>query len=128
MGKEWVGRLDDIELTKSWVPILNGKGIRETTIAPALDYTDETIFYWDLETSTLALFKLTSRGHVIRGTVTTEEGLIIYEGVSARPDRTITFKRTYEPRPGGTLIDRFYNPEGGKWDLGHTIEYDPKDG
>ncbi|MCK5573264.1 MAG: hypothetical protein KAJ12_10910, partial [Bacteroidetes bacterium] len=42
LGKEWVGRLDDIELTKSWVPILNGKGIRETTIAPALDYTDET--------------------------------------------------------------------------------------
>lgn len=125
-GVDWVGRLDDVELTKRLEPMLGGRAIRETTIAPALGYTDETIFYWDLDRREIGLFKLTSRGHVIRGTVTTEDGLVIQEGEAVRPDGVSRFRRTFELTTEGRLIDIYYNSEGAEWVRAHYIEYEKR--
>jgi len=123
VGKTWTGKLDEIELTKRIEPILGAMALRERTEAPALDYSDETIFYWDPEKEEIALFKVTSRGHVIRGTVRVESGLVVLEGEAVRPDGTARYRRTFDLKADGTLVDLYYNLEGQEWIEAHHIEY-----
>jgi len=126
VGLRCVGILSDIEVSMRMESILNGKAIKRTSAATAIDYSDETIIYWDIERHELAFFEVTTRGHVARGTVTAKEGIVVFHGRLVMPERTSEFRNTYELMSDGTIKDDWHNLEGEEWVLGHSIDCVPE--
>ncbi|MEW5980892.1 MAG: hypothetical protein AB1806_00820 [Acidobacteriota bacterium] len=82
----------------------------------------EGYYYWDREAKQVAVLILNARGVHRRGTVSVRDGVITVEGRIAFPERAFDYRNTFELRPDGTLVDRWFQNAFGDWRPGHVVE------
>jgi hypothetical protein len=128
IGQKWLGHFSNPEDAylnhyNEWESILEGQAVKATKQVPEVNFTRETLYYWDPESKQVQFLSVTSKGQVSRGTVTAESGLITLLGVNLSESGRKQFKTTYELLTTGELLDRFYVQTGQDWRQGHLIRY-----
>jgi hypothetical protein len=128
IGKAWLGHYDnpdDAHLNhhQRWEPILEGQAVRATKRVPEVNFTKETVYYWDPSQEAVRFLSLTSKGQVSTGSVSDENGRIVLIGSRIEASGGKEFKFSFEVLQDGTLEDRFYLKANGEWMQGHLIRY-----
>ena len=127
-GKVWLGHYDDSETSHfnhlmKWTPILEGKAIRARKEVPELDFSMETLFYWDPGEKKIRYVSLTNRGQLSEGVVSREDGAIVMVGMSREAGGNREYKMTVKLLKDGSVEDRFFLKRDGQWHQGHLIKY-----
>jgi len=107
--------------------ILAGKAVKYTREVPALGYLSETYFYWRPDREEVHFLGLNSRGIVGEGTVSLQNGDIVFLGESGWEDGTQEFKTILHLNEEGVLRDTFFQKENGAWVQGHIQEFAAKE-
>ena len=129
VGTEWVGRFASLpappfEHCVEWTAALDGQAVRWRKRVDQLDFTMETLFYWNRELEKVRFIQLASNGIHSKGAAAAEEGLVVLVGVAMHPSGIAEFKQTFEITPGGVLEDRYYSRAGEGWSAEHVIVYE----
>lgn len=127
-GKVWLGHYSDSETSHfnhvmRCSPMLDEKAVRVVKKVPELDFIMETLCFWDPGAETIAYVSLTNRGQLSKGTVSVDEGKVVFLGVSVEKSGNRDYKMTLEVLEDGTLEDRFFLKRDGQWHQGHLIQY-----
>lgn len=130
-GKTWVGRMtspdgkQSFAIERTFQVLWDGSVVRFSTTAE-IGSPSEGYYYWDREAKQVAVFILNTRGVLQRGTVSRRDGVITVEGRIVFPDRAFDYRNTFELRPDGTLVDRWFQNAFGDWRPGHVVELKPR--
>ncbi len=130
-GKTWVGRMtspdgqQSFAIERTFQILFDGPVVKFSTTAE-VGSPSEGYYYWDREAKQVAVFILNARGVLQRGTVSVRDGVITVEGRIVFPDRAFDYRNTFELRPDGTLVDRWFQNAFGDWRPGHVVELRPR--
>jgi ubiquinone/menaquinone biosynthesis C-methylase UbiE len=128
-GKHWDGdmKLVDgsgtVKADRNFDVLWDGGVVKYTASVPEIGSFSEGYFYWDQAAGKVAVFLISSRGVIQRGTVSVEQGLLTVQGTIAFPERTFEYKNTFEFTAEGKMIDRWFQNAFGPWRPGHVIEF-----
>lgn len=131
VGKTWVGRMTSPDgrqaftVERTFQPQWDGSVVRFSTSAE-IGSPSEGFYYWDRDAKQVAVFLVNARGVYQRGTVSAAGGIITVEGRISFPDRAFDYRNTFELRPDGTLVDRWFQNAFGDWRPGHVVELRPR--
>ncbi len=127
--KHWVGRIRSVdgsrllETDRNFRPLWDGSVVKYESSLPESNHFFEGYFYWDKEAGKVAVFLVSSRGVVQRGTVSSEKGFLIVQGTIVFPEKSFEYRNTFEFTPDGRMIDRWFQNAFGPWRPGHVIEF-----
>ncbi|MDO8835664.1 MAG: hypothetical protein Q7V01_08705 [Vicinamibacterales bacterium] len=103
----------------------DGSAVRFSTKAD-VGSPSEGYYFWDPEAKLVAVFIVARRGVYRRGTVSVRDAVITVAGRISFPERVFDYRNTYEIRPDGTLVDRWFQNAFGDWRPGHVVELKPR--
>ncbi len=130
VGTTWVGHYSNAEVAHfvhavRWEPVLSGRAVRATKRVEELDFSMETLCYWDAGSGQVRFLSLTNRGQLLRGSASWSDGLVELTGEQIADTGATPFMQTYRVLTNGELEDRFYLKGQGEWVEQHLIEYAP---
>jgi hypothetical protein len=129
VNRQWTGEMMSpeggrlLKTDRNFHVVWDGSVVKITASVPEINSFSEGYFYWDREARQVAVFILSSRGVIERGTVSVEQGLLTVQGKIVFPERTFDFKNTFEFTPDGKMIDRWFQNAFGPWRPGHVVEF-----
>jgi len=129
IGQEWVGHYTDEEAAHfiqelRWESICGGHVVRLSKEVEELDFTMETLYYWNADSSHVAYVTVTNRGQVSTGTVAALGDTIELLGQDLTAEGQMAYRYTFCIVGDGVLEDRFYRPTGDGWEERHLIRYE----
>jgi hypothetical protein len=130
-GKTWVGRMTapdgqhTFAVERTFQAIWDGSVVKFSS-SGEIGSPAEGYFYWDREAKKLAVFIISARGVCQRGTVSAQGNVITVEGRISFPERTFDYRNTFELRPDGSVVDRWFQNALGDWRAGHVVELKPR--
>jgi hypothetical protein len=133
VNKHWVGEMKSPDGSRafktgvSFQVVWDGSVVKYEASIPEIGSFSEGYFFFDRETQKAAVFIVSTRGVIERGTVSVENGLLTVLGTMAFPDRTFDFKNTFEFTGDGKMIDRWFQNATGSWQAGHVVEFVAKE-
>jgi len=132
-GKTWVGRMTSPDgqhtftVERTFQVMWDGSAVKFSSSAE-VGSPSEGYYYWDREAKQVAVFVVNARGIYQRGTVSVQGNVITVAGRISFPDRAFDYRNTFEVRPDGTVVDRWFQNAFGDWRPGHVVELRAKDG
>ncbi len=128
IGPVWVGGYvgedaPDLVITMGFEPILDGRAVRCVRQAEGADYSASTRIYWHPGREEVCFVSVDNRGTVAEGIVSAEDGRIVLQGKSHRPDGVTEYETRWEIDVQGTLRDIFLRRQGDEWVQGHVQEF-----
>jgi hypothetical protein len=131
ISHEWEGGyvgedVPEFVISLKFEPVLAGRAVKYTREVPALGYVSETHFYWSPNREEVLFIALNSRGIVGEGTVSVQDGDVVFQGENHWEDGTKEFKTILHRDGEGILRDTFMGKEDGEWVQGHIQEFAAK--
>lgn len=126
---EWVGHYSDEETAHfehvvRWESVHDGHVVRMVKKVDELDFAMETLYYWDPDVTCVSYVTVTNRGQVSTGRAAAEGDTIELLGHDLTPDGQVDYRYTFYVKDDGVLEDRFYRPDGDRWEERHLILYE----
>jgi hypothetical protein len=130
LAHDWTGAFvgddaPDLVIKMHWEAMVDGKAVRYTRIADAVDFHAETFFYVDPQADLVSYFGFDSKGNVTGGTVEARGDSVVITGTSHRPDRTVEYENVFVILPDGRVRDIFTPLNLDPGARGHVQEFEP---
>lgn len=128
VNREWIGEMLSpdgsrrLKTSRRFQVALDGTVVRFFSGTPEIGSSSEGYLYWDRQAKAVAVFVVSSRGVSQSGTVTAEGNVITLQGKISFPERAFDYRNTFEVRPDGTVVDRWFQNAFGPWRPGHVVE------
>ena len=129
IGTNWTGGYvgedpPDLQIVLHCESILGGKAVKYSREAAAVDFANETHFYWSPDRDKVLFLSLNNRGIVGKGVVELQGESIVLRGESHGSDGSVEFKTIMSVDATGQLKDTFSRKKNGEWVQGHYQEFE----
>ena len=118
------GDSPDIEIELHFEAILGGKAVKYSREAAAVDFSNETHFFWSPNRGEVLFISLNNRGIVGEGIAELQGESIVLLGTNYWSDGSVEFKTFLSFDVAGVLKDTFSRKENGEWVQGHHQEFE----
>jgi len=128
LGRDWTGMMTAPDGSAQWRTtrrferMWDGSVVKFTSATPDVGSAAEGYLYWDREAGRVAVLVVNGRGVYQRGSAALEDGIVSIRGVISFPERSFEFRNTFDLRPDGRLVDRWFQNAFGSWRPGHVVE------